>query len=293
MRKQPRIGLVGMGFVGGALCEGMSSHYDVYWYDKHKPHNKTFGGIRTMSYHTLVEMVDSVIFVCVPTPMRPDGTCDTSIVEEVLAGITNAAEEAKKKIIVVFKSTLPPGTTQRLENGSPVIFLAYNPEFLREATAIEDFKNQKNIIIGALAAEARSILYNTYIHAFPNAQITLALDPAIAEMVKYTANSYLATKVSFANEVEQVCAALGIPYEAVSRIVKLDPRMGQSHWAVPGPDGKHGFGGSCFPKDLNGMIAVAKQAGVQPNVLQAAWETNLVVRPEKDWEQLKGRAVSQ
>jgi len=107
----------------------------------------------------------------------------------------------------------------------------------------------------------------------------------------------LATKVSFANEIYQVCEKLEIDYDKVIEYARYDSRLGQSHWAVPGPmpapDGsfKFGFSGSCFPKDLNALVHVAKQLGINPVVLEAVWKKNLEVRPEKDWEQLKGRAV--
>jgi len=113
-----------------------------------------------------------------------------------------------------------------------------------------------------------------------------------AEMVKYFTNCFLATKVGFANEMKQICDQHTIDYDKVVEYALYDKRIGTSHLSTPGPDGKMGFGGSCFPKDLNALVVVAKQCGVDPKILQAVWEKNLEVRPEKDWELLKGRAVS-
>ena len=113
-----------------------------------------------------------------------------------------------------------------------------------------------------------------------------------AEMVKYFTNCFLATKVGFANEMKQICDQHAIDYDKVVEYALYDKRIGTSHLSTPGPDGKMGFGGSCFPKDLNALVVVAKQCGVDPKILQAVWEKNLEVRPEKDWELLKGRAVS-
>ena len=113
-----------------------------------------------------------------------------------------------------------------------------------------------------------------------------------AEMVKYFANTFLATKVSFANEMKIICEKLEIDYDKVVEYAIYDNRLGKSHWAVPGPDGKPGFGGSCFPKDINALINKAKELGVETDVLNSVWKTNLKVRPERDWEQLKGRAIS-
>jgi UDPglucose 6-dehydrogenase len=112
-----------------------------------------------------------------------------------------------------------------------------------------------------------------------------------AEMVKYVANCFLATKVSFANEIYQICKAIGVDYNGVIETAMLDNRLGTSHWKVPGPDGHFGFGLTCFPKDLNALIKLAELNGVDPKVMKAVWEKNLEVRPERDWELMKGRAV--
>ena len=113
-----------------------------------------------------------------------------------------------------------------------------------------------------------------------------------AELIKYMNNTFFATKVSFMNEMRQVSDKIGANWdEAVDGFV-LDGRVGHSHLNVPGPDGKFGFGGSCFPKDIQAIIDFAKTVGVEPNVLKGVWEKNLQVRPEKDWKKLKGRAVT-
>jgi UDPglucose 6-dehydrogenase len=138
-----------------------------------------------------------------------------------------------------------------------------------------------------------------YETAYPNVPVTKT-SSTIAELVKYVTNCFLATKVSFANEMQQICGKLEVDYDKVVEYAKLDPRLGSSHWAVPGPvpthEGKYvrGFGGHCFPKDLNALITVAKRLGVDPTVMSAAWKKNLEVRgPENsDWEHMKGRAVS-
>ena len=113
----------------------------------------------------------------------------------------------------------------------------------------------------------------------------------IAEMVKYFTNTFLSTKVSFANEMKQICDEINIDYDKVVEYATYDNRLGKSHWAVPGPDGKLGFGGSCFPKDINALIHLAGQLDLCPDVLLGVWEKNLEVRPEEDWKKLKGRAV--
>jgi UDPglucose 6-dehydrogenase len=113
-----------------------------------------------------------------------------------------------------------------------------------------------------------------------------------AESVKYFTNCFLATKVSFANEFKQICDHIEVDYDKVVEYALYDSRIGRTHFSSPGPDGKPGFGGSCFPKDLNALIHFAKQLEVKPTVLESVWQKNLEVRPEKDWEQLQGRAVT-
>jgi UDPglucose 6-dehydrogenase len=110
-------------------------------------------------------------------------------------------------------------------------------------------------------------------------------------MVKYLTNIFLATKVAFANEMKIACDAIGIDYKKVIEYSLHDHRLGQSHWDVPGPDGKLGFGGSCFPKDINALIHFFDRHGLDNKLLKSVWETNLKVRPERDWEKLKGRAI--
>jgi UDPglucose 6-dehydrogenase len=278
------IGVVGHGFVGHALHEGMKHALTVKVYDKFRPLPPDAGGVFSMK--ELAQMAE-VIFVCVPTPMREDGSCDTSIV----TGVVREIDSFNLKNVVVIKSTVPPGTTEMLHRECKGLTgVVFNPEFLTEANYIEDFKNQNRIILGCSDDLPKTIVKRVYQRAFPKVP-TVKTHPAIAEMVKYTTNTFLATKVAFANEIKQVCDALSIDYDKVIEYARFDERLGSSHWAVPGPDGKFGFGGSCFPKDINSLIFRARELGVLPLVLSAAWKKNLEIRPERDWEQLKGRAV--
>jgi UDPglucose 6-dehydrogenase len=217
--------------------------------------------------------------------MNPDGSASTGIVFDVVREVYGWGNR-----IVVIKSTVPPGTTASLnQTFGPTLSVVFNPEFLTEANPVEDFKNQDRIIIGG-SPEAAQTVADIYSVAYPGV-MTVQCDATTAEMVKYVGNCFLATKVSFANEIYQICQKLGIQYEGVVNIAMLDKRLGRSHWKVPGPDEHFGFGLSCFPKDINALIAAATSLGVDPKVLKAVWEKNLEVRPEKDWEQMKGRAV--
>ena len=273
-----QIGIVGQGYVGTAVKEVFSKHYKTNTFDLN-------GDCTCTDIEDLVDKSD-IIFVCVPTPMKKDGSCDTSIVEGVIDNIEDVDISGK---IVAIKSTIPPGTTNRLNKKCKNVSVIFNPEFLTEANFIDDFKNQNRIIIGG-ERPSTTKLRQVYSLVFPNAKI-VKTGSITAEMVKYFTNTFLATKVSFANEMKLICDELNIDYDKVVEYSTYDDRLGKSHWAVPGPDGHYGFGGSCFPKDLNALIKLADELNIGTWVLRSAWETNLDVRPEKDWRELKGRAV--
>ena len=277
-----RIGIVGQGYVGSAVKEVFSKHYETNTYDLN-------GKCSCKSMDELIDNSD-IIFVCVPTPMKKDGSCDTSIVESVVGELNALAltRQCSDRIIAI-KSTIPPGTTNRLNKNHEYVSVIFNPEFLTEANFIEDFKNQNRIIIGG-ERPSTTKLRQVYSLAFPNAKI-VKTGSITAEMVKYFTNTFLATKVSFANEMYQICDKLNIDYDKVVEYSTYDERLGKSHWAVPGPDGHYGFGGSCFPKDLNALIHLARNLDTSINTIGGAWDTNLDVRPEEDWKELKGRAV--
>ena len=275
-----KIGIVGQGYVGTAVRTVFEQYYDVETYDINKAISST---------ETVEELASNtdIIFVCVPTPMNKDGSCNVFAVEKVISQINNTATKRCK--IVAIKSTVSPGTTTKLNKENENITVIFNPEFLTEANFIDDFKNQNRIIIGG-ARPATTILRQIYSVAFPDATI-VKTGSKTAEMVKYMTNSFLATKVSFANEMKMICDKMDIDYDKVVEYSTYDERLGKSHWAVPGPDGKLGFGGSCFPKDINALIDLCYKNEIKANTLFGAWETNTKVRPERDWEELKGRAV--
>ena len=279
-----KIGIIGQGYVGTAIKSGFDIYYDLETYDKFSTDKST------CNLSDLVAECD-VIFVCVPTPMNADGSCHIGIVESVVKEIDDWTRRKVKedKPIVVIKSTVPPGTTDRLNKKYKNVYVIFNPEFLTEANFIEDFKNQTRIILGG-TRKGTNKLRQIYSKVFPTAHI-IKTNSITAEMVKYMTNSYLATKVSFANEMKQICDKAGADYDKVVEYTTLDDRLGKTHWGVPGPDGNLGFGGSCFPKDVQAIIHFGESLGLSLSTLKGVWKTNLEVRPEKGWEQLKGRAV--
>lgn len=274
-----KIGIIGQGYVGSAIKVGFEPYYELETYDKYNIDKSS------CSLEKLVNICD-VIFVCVPTPMDEDGSCNTDIVEGVIDDIHKLTLEDK---IVVIKSTVSPGTTDRLNKKYKKISVIFNPEFLTEANFIEDFKNQTRIILGG-TRKGTNKLRQIYGYVFPKAHI-IKTGSKTAEIVKYMTNTYLATKVSFANEIYQVCEKLKIDYDKVVEYATLDERLGYSHWSVPGHDEDFGFGGHCLPKDLEALISLADHFDLDVDVLRAVRHTNDKVRKDRDWERMKGRAV--
>ncbi len=275
------IGVVGHGFVGQAISFGFSPVIKVNVYDKDP----------LRSINTLEETVNEsdIIFVSVPTPMNSDGSISLRIVESVFADISKVNKRDDN--VFVLKSTVVPGTTESLCEKFPNLNIIFNPEFLTERKAKFDFLNQSRVVLGGdrKLCEKVAELYNL---RFKTPRLIFT-DSKTAELIKYFNNVFFAVKVSFANEMKRICDATGADWNSALSGFVADSRVADSHLNVPGPDKKLGFGGTCFPKDICAFINFAEKLGLSTNVISAAWKTNLEVRPEKDWEQLKGRAVEQ
>ncbi|RZS37498.1 UDPglucose 6-dehydrogenase [Herbihabitans rhizosphaerae] len=206
------------------------------------------------------------LFLCVPTPMGAGGEADLRAVESVVGEIADVLPAGS---VLVTKSTVPVGTAARVADmlGRDDIAVVSNPEFLREGSAVSDFLNPDRVVVGSddrAAAELVGGLYDAL-----NAPVVVT-DAASAEMVKYAANCYLATKLSYVNAIAGLCERLGADVEAVIEGMGHDPRIGRS-FLRPGP----GWGGSCLPKDTRALAQVAEAAGYAFPLLDAAIDTNL------------------
>lgn len=244
------VGIVGKGFVGEAMYENFKDVFSVHVWDI----DETKCTVVTLQ--ELVEKSD-IIFVCVPTPMQEDGSCDTQIVTSVI----NDISQIDRRKYVVIKSSVIPGTTERLAKDLNMI-IGFNPEFLTEANAYNDFRHQQLIIIGANDNGIASImtqLYCEFNSKTNNYSHVIQRTIKEAEMFKYLSNCFLATKVIFANEFKKLCDKVNVDYSKIADVAVLDKRLGHTHWQVPGPDGKLGYGGSCFPKDTNALVQYANQ----------------------------------
>lgn len=278
-----KIGIVGNGYVGRATALLKCDDVEVLIYDidssKCEPKGLKIEELADCDY----------IFICVPTPMTEDGEPVIEIVEQVIVNLKYAGCDRSKMIL---KSTVPVGTSSSFD----VMFM---PEFLTEKNWEKDFRNQKHWLLGTNERneEARDKIYKLFSLAYEAGELKeqpslLFCSTEEAELIKYTRNCYLATKVSFFNEINELCRCHGISYDKVRELVCLDDRIESSHTYVPGPDGLHGFGGTCFPKDMNSLLYQMKLVGLNGYIVKAAIERNEKLdRPEKDWELNRGRAV--
>lgn len=283
-----KIGIIGVGFVGGATAEVFKKVHDVYLYDRYKKPYNGLGNIEAVARNS------EVIFLSVPTPMQNSGAIDYEPINHSLSFLTETAKAVgrnPKDIVVTVRSTAVSGTTDAL-SGKYSFKFAFNPEFLKERTALEDMLNTNRIVIGANDAETRQAVKNVYLPLFPEDKVNyIMVTTKEAEMIKYAANVMLAVQIAGANEIYQICQAAGIEYDAIKKTILLDERIGMNI-DVPGPDGDLGFGGKCFPKDLNALIYFARHLNYRPYFLEEAWRLNEKVRKNKDWLNIAG-AVSE
>ncbi len=237
---------------------------------------KNFNAGRLRFTSDLTKAVDEalVIFIAVGTPSRPDGSADLSFVDEVARSIGQRMTGYK---IVVNKSTVPVGTAGRVrkvieENQArPQNFgVVSNPEFLREGSAIEDFMRPNRVVIGADSPESVAIMKDLYRPLYLIETPIMVTDIATAEMIKYASNVFLATKISFINEMANLCEKVGADVQMVAKGMGLDKRIG-SKFLHAGP----GFGGSCFGKDTAALINIGSQHGYELRVAKATQEVNV------------------
>jgi len=260
------IGIWGTGIVGSATGKVLEQAHRVYYYDKYK---------KDEIVSTDKELVDNcqIIFIAVPTPMLRSGRIGLRDIKDSLIQIQRLTKSNK---IIVIKSTVVPGTTTRFASRFPQFNFAHNPEFLRAKYAYEDMLNSKRIVIGTDKNEIFQTLEKMYREVFKDIPI-IRVTFAEAEIVKYASNIMLAGQIALANELYQICRRLGIEYKIIEQVLSYDKRIG-TNIKMPGLDGKLGFGGVCFPKDLNALIYRSREAGYCPYLLEEIWRLNLRVR---------------
>jgi UDPglucose 6-dehydrogenase len=205
------------------------------------------------------------VYLCVPTPQDEDGSADLSYVQKAACQIAGVLEEGA---VVVNKSTVPVGSTKVVERvlRRPDVFVVSNPEFLREGSAVHDFMHPDRIVVGADDQTAATRVAALYLGV---AAPFIVTDPASAETIKYAANAFLATKISFVNAIAAVCEAVGADVNSVVLGMGSDKRIGHE-FLKPGP----GWGGSCFPKDTRALVHIAEEAGYDFDLLRGVITVN-------------------
>jgi UDPglucose 6-dehydrogenase len=265
MEKKTKIGIIGLGYVGGSVrrwFEKQKKFVDLFLYDKYK----NIGSVSE------VNKAD-IIFVAVPTPFRDKSGYDDSAVKNALKNINDGK-------IVVLKSTIVPGSTQQFQKLYPKKTVLFNPEFLRAKTAKEDFLKPNIQLVGYVNSKGRK-LAPKILRLLPKAPYSKIIRAGEAEMVKYFTNTFLATRVIFANQIYDLCRKLkSIDYEVVKHAVIQDERIGTSHFDIFA-DGYRGYGGLCLPKDTKALIQYAKKLNVGLDLLKKVDEINEKLKNQK------------
>lgn len=258
-----KIGIIGLGFVGGAV---------QYAHDNH--------GIKTVLHDPIKNIIADTeslhscdgIFICVPSPESNDGSCDTFILESVLESLREYTG------VLISKVTCPPIIYSNLQKMYPN--LVHAPEFLVAATAKEDYLKGEFSIIGGqedYCKKAFEIIQKSQ----TNINKKLFCKIHEAAMIKYSINSFLATKVVFMNQIKNICNSIDADFNEIIKGIKFDQRLGTSHFDVPGPDGKYGYGGACFPKDTKALSYMAQYLGNPFTILDTAIEINNRIRNQE------------
>ena len=264
MKKNVSVGIVGNGFVGNAVYQNL----------RDKARCKVFDVDKNRCLSPLEEVIhQDFIFVCLPTPMKSTGECDLSILD-------NFFEYLPDNLVGTFviKSTVPIGTTNKYTERHNVI---HNPEFLTARNAVEDFgKAERNVVGGN---KELCVDFTCFFEAcFPKIP-SIIVSSDESEAIKYFSNTFLAYKVAYFNKIHDLCKAVGMNYTNVRRGVITDSRIGKSHTQVPGIDNDRGFGGTCFPKDLNSLIAQFDEHDVNSDMFKEVWKYNKEIRTVIDW----------
>lgn len=259
-----KVGIIGVGYVGSAISSAYAGEgfVSLVKRDPAKGFNASYEELKTCDG----------IFVCVPSPQGDDGSCDTSFLESVL----DELEKVDYKGVIISKCTAPPKVYEKLNE--KFSNLVHAPEFLTAANAEQDYAAGTFSFIGGAVGAYRREAERLIKFSQPHLKDVFHCSIAEASLAKYTINTFLATKVIYMNELYELATTLGCDFNTISKMVKADRRIGNSHMQVPGPDGAFGFGGACFPKDTSALLKIAADVGVDMNVLDSSVKKNLLLR---------------
>ena len=254
--------IAGYGFVGRAVANAIKHNVALHIVDPKISDSKV----------TDFKSADGVV-ICVGTPSTSDGDCDVNQIYQVM-------DTVPIHVPVLIKCTARPDYLERLLVNYPKHSICYSPEFLRAATANQDFVNQTYMIIGG--DDPEGMWQTLFQECCPKLKLMFNTSITEASMIKYATNSFLSLKVTFFNQIYDLCQKNGADYDLVRQILTHDSRIGNSHTVVPGPDGERGFGGACFPKDTKAFSKYADDLNKPITVLNSAIEYNKTVRQDLD-----------
>lgn len=269
------INICGYGFVGqsiGYLCKQNNMEFNIYDIQK-KDKEFTFTNLRELVENSESKNEINYYFICVPTPSRPNGQCNTDIVKKLVNDLNDICN---KETFIIIKSTVEPGTLRSF-NLKNVVFV---PEFLRAVSANVDMYNAKFTLFGTFDGVPNENLYSLFRELYKhNPDIEFKTDKyETYEIFKYTVNCFLATKVWFFNEIYEICTKFDVDYNTVRDHLELDSRIGMSHTSVPGPDGKHGYGGLCFKKDMKALSYLRENLNIPNDAVKSILKRNEQLR---------------
>ena len=262
------VGVIGNGFVGNAIYQNFK--------EREVP-AKVFDVLPEKAVDSYEDvLLSDYIFVCLPTPMMDSGECNVSYVTSFFEEVPQ-----NQKGVFVLKSTVPIGTTRKISESRPDLKIIHNPEFLTAENAKDDFFNCDRNIFGGNKLDCldlASFLFTVFPEWRKSPYYIVSSDES--ETIKYFSNCYLSVKISYFNNVFQTCEKLGMNYETVRSAITDDVRINKHHTKVPGPDGKLGYGGYCFPKDINALIHTLDEMGINSELLSSSWSYNQKIRKD-------------
>ena len=277
-----KVTIIGSGVVGQATGIGLAQFGNHVTFNDIDENKMSY--LKKKGYNVTNELLEAIddsdiVFVCVPTPTSNNQQLDLTFIHSSIVAIAETLKKTRKYVVIVIRSTLLPQTTRtiiipKLEKYSGLTAgkdfgVCMNPEFLKEKTPLDDFLNPDRIVIGEFDQKSGDVLERIY-SPFNCPIVRTDLDTA--EMIKYVSNLFLASKISFFNEIFMVCDSLGLDAQEVSEAVSLDSRIG-----VYGIYGGHPFSGKCFPKDLAAFIDFVKSKGLSYKILDAVNEVNRAI----------------
>ncbi len=264
--KKLKLGIVGHGFVGKATDWGFNKRVEKFIVDP----------LLNTTIKDLEKFNPDMVFICVPTPMSDDGSQDYSIIDSVVKELSIHTPNAIK----IVKSTVLPSILDQIVSIDPC--LIYNPEFLREKHARNDFLNSDMIIFGGNRNISSKVSKAYLNHSRCKTKEHIFTDLKTASLIKYSINTFLATKVIFFNEIYSIFKKINVTdsWESVVNVISRDQRIGESHMAVPGHDGRKGFGGACFPKDSLALAKYAELLETELNLLKSVIKINNKIRSQ-------------